>query len=160
MSPNDTLITVASDLEIQMSRTFQAPRELVYEACTQARHMAHWWGPRGFTLPVCEMDVRPGGAYRFVQRGPDGGEHPFHGEFREVQPPVRLVLTQIYDPYPESEVLVSINFEDLGGGRTRLDQHMQFDSVESRDGMLQSGMEHGARESMDRLSELLASLQR
>ena len=160
MSRNDTEITVTSDTEIEMTRTFDAPRELVYEACTQPRHMAQWWGPRGYTLPVCEMDVRTGGTYRFVQRGTDGSEHPFHGEFREVAPPSRLVMTQIYDPFPQSQVVVTISFDDLGNGRTRLSEHMLFDSIESRDGMLQAGMEYGARESMDRLAEQLEVIER
>jgi uncharacterized protein YndB with AHSA1/START domain len=157
---NDTEIRVTSDTEIEMSRTFDAPRELVYAACTRPEHMAQWWGPRGYTLPVCEMDVRPGGAYRFVQRGTDGAEHPFHGEFREVSAPSRLVLTQIYDPYPQSEVVITIAFDDLGEGHTRLRQHMLFDSVQSRDGMLQAGMEYGARDSMERLDEQLQVMQR
>ncbi len=159
-TPNETSIRVVSDLEIELMRTFEAPRELVYQACTEPRHMTQWWGPRGFTLPVCEMDVRPGGAYRFVQRDADGGEHPFHGEFREVQPPARLVLTQIYDPIPQSEVLLTLTLDEVGEGRTRLRQQMRFDSIQSRDGMLQSGMEWGARQSMDRLAELLQALKK
>src|SRR5690348_4483907 len=111
-------IRVVSDLEIAMSRTFEAPRELVYQACTQAKHMAQWWGPRGYSLPVCEMDVRAGGGYRFVQRGTDGGEHEFYGIFREVTPPSRLVMTQVYAPYPDHEVVVSIDFEEVAENRT------------------------------------------
>ena len=156
---SDTEISIVSDLEIMMSRTFSAPRELVYQACTQPRHMAQWWGPRGYTLPVCEMDVRPGGAYHFVQRGTDGSDHPFSGVFREVVPPERLVMTQIYEPYPDNELVVTINFRDLGNGQTRLEEHMLFDSVQSRDGMVAAGMEAGARDSMDRLAELLQAMQ-
>ena len=160
MSRNETEIRVTSDVEIEMTRTFDAPRELVFEACTRPEHMAQWWGPRGYTLPVCEMDVRPGGTYRFVQRGTDGGEHPFHGEFREVSAPSRLVLTQIYDPIPQSELLITISFEEIGERRTRLREHMLFDSIQSRDGMLQAGMEYGARDSMDRLEEQLEVMDR
>jgi uncharacterized protein YndB with AHSA1/START domain len=154
-NPSETDIRIVSDLEIVMSRTFKAPRELVYQACTQPRHLAEWWGPRGYTLPVCEMDVRPGGTYRFVQRGTDGADHPFSGVFREVVPPERLVMTQIYEPFPDHELLVTIELEDLGDNRTRLNEHMLFDSVQSRDGMIAAGMEYGARDSMDRLAELL-----
>jgi uncharacterized protein YndB with AHSA1/START domain len=106
------------------------------------------------------MDVRPGGGYRFVQRGTDGGEHEFYGIFREVTPPSRLVMTQVYAPYPDHEVVVSIDFEEVAENRTRLNERMLFDTVESRDGMLAAGMEYGARESMDRLAEQLEVMER
>jgi uncharacterized protein YndB with AHSA1/START domain len=149
-----------SELEFVMTRVFRAPRELVFAACTEPRHMAQWWGPRGFTLPVCEMDVRPGGTYRFVQHAPDGNEYGFHGDYREVTPPERVVMTQIFDPYPTSELLVSLTFEDLGDGRTRLVNSMRFDTIENRDGSLDAGMEHGARESYERLAEHLETMER
>ncbi|HEY1292545.1 MAG TPA: SRPBCC family protein [Chloroflexota bacterium] len=156
----DATFVQTSELEFVMTRTFTARRELVYAACTQPQHMAHWWGPRGYTLTVCEMDVRTHGTYRFVQRAPDGNDYAFHGAYREVAPPERVVLTQIFDPYPTSELLVTLAFEDLGDGRTRLVSTMRFDSVESRDGSLSSGMEHGARESYDRLAEHLETMER
>jgi uncharacterized protein YndB with AHSA1/START domain len=141
-----------------MTRVFQAPRELVFAACTEPRHMAQWWGPRGYALPVCEMDVRPGGTYRFVQTATDGNSYAFHGTYREVVPPERLVMTQIFDPYPTSEMLVSIVLEALGDDRTRMVDTMLFDSIEARDATIASGMERGARESYDRLAELLETL--
>ena len=156
----ETTFTQTSELEFVMTRVFDAPRDLVFAACSEPRHMAQWWGPRGYTLPVCEMDVRPGGTYRFVQRGTDGNLHPFHGTFHEVVPPERLVMTQVYDPYPMSELLVSLVFEDLGNGRTRMVDTMRFDSVQSRDGMIASGMERGARESYTRLAEHLETMER
>src|ERR1700722_19507303 len=81
--------------EVVFSRTFEAPRSLVFKAWTDPKHVAMWWGPEGFTNPVCEMDVRPGGALRIVMRAPDGAEHPMIGVFREVVPPERLVFTNI-----------------------------------------------------------------
>ena len=86
-------LTLPSDREIVMTRVFDAPRELVFEAHSKCEHLEKWWGPRRYTLSVCEMDFRPGGAYRFVQRGPDGEEHGFRGEFREIVPPERIVWT-------------------------------------------------------------------
>jgi uncharacterized protein YndB with AHSA1/START domain len=157
---NDIRFTQLSELEFVMSRVFNAPRDLVFKACTEPRHLAEWWGPRGYTLTTCEMDLRAGGTYRFVQRAPDGNTYAFHGDYREVVPPERLVMTQIFDPYPMSELLVSLTFEDLGGGRTRLVDTMRFDSIESRDGSLSAGMEHGARESYERLAEHLEALAR
>ncbi|MBV8716976.1 MAG: SRPBCC family protein, partial [Chloroflexi bacterium] len=130
----------------------------VYQVCTEAQHMAEWWGPAKLSLPVCEMDVRPGGTYRFVQRDDDGTEYPFRGEFREVVAPSRLVMTQIFEPYADHEMLVTLTFEDLGNGRTRLTDHMRFDTIESRDATLAAGMESGARESYDRMAALLARL--
>jgi uncharacterized protein YndB with AHSA1/START domain len=156
---NPTTFDVVSDLEVEMTRVFDAPRELVFEVCTQPRHMAQWWGPRKYDLPVCEMDTRPGGKYRFVQRAEDGGEHVFTGEFLEVDPPQLLVMTQVYAPYPDHPMLVTLNFEDLGDGRTRLVDRMRFDTIESRDANIAAGMEWGARESYDRLAELLETLQ-
>lgn len=157
---HETTFTQTSELEFVMSRVFDAPRELVYQACTEPRHLAHWWGPAALALAECESDLRPGGAWRMVQRDADGNEAAFHGIYREVEPPARVVMTQIYDPFPQSEMLVSIAFQDLGDGRTRLVDTMRFDSVETRDAVLASGMEVGARESYDRLADLVDTLQR
>lgn len=155
-----TTFEVVSDLEVVMSRIFEAPRELVFEVCTQPRHMSQWWGPRRLSLPVCEMEARAGGRYRFVQRDEDGNEYGFSGEFKEIVAPERVVMTQVYDPYPDHPMLVSLTFEDLGAGRTRLVDRMRFDSVESRDATIAAGMEAGARESYDRLAEHLQTLNR
>ena len=114
-------------------------------------------GPEKYTLAVCEIDFRPGGAYRFVQRGPDGDEHGFRGEFREIVTPERIVWTFEYESMPGHVSVDTLTFEDLGG-RTKLTAHSLFDSVEDRDGMLQSGMETAAAETWDRLAELLATM--
>jgi uncharacterized protein YndB with AHSA1/START domain len=144
---------------IVMSRVFNAPRELVFRACTEPEHFARWWGPRRYTNTVLEMDVRPGGTWRVVQRSPEGHEHPFRGVFREVEPPSRLVQTQVYDvePYSQHELTVVITFEDQDG-RTLLTSTTLFSSREDRDATLQMGMKDGAVESLDRLAELLKTL--
>ena len=116
----------------------------------------HWWGRTGSTLPVCEVDLRPGGAWRFVERQSDGNEYAFRGEYREVVPPERLVYTFEFEGMPGQVVLETLTFEEQDG-KTLLTDHARFDSVEDRDGMLQSGMEAGAAESLDRLEELLAN---
>lgn len=90
-------LTMPSDPEIVLTRVFDPPRELVFETHSKPEHVAQWWGPRGTTLPVCEMDFRPGGAWRFVVRGPDGEDSPFKGVYREIVPPERLAQTFIYD---------------------------------------------------------------
>ena len=150
------ILTLPSDREIVMTRVFDAPRELVFEAHSKCEHLDKWWGPRRYTLSVCEMDFRPGGAYRFVQRGPDGEEHGFRGEFREIVPPERIVWTFEYEGMPGHVSVDTLTLEDLG--KTKLTAHSLFDSVEDRDGMLQSGMEAGAREIWDRLAGHLRSV--
>jgi len=151
-------LTVPSDREIVMTREFDAPRELVFKAHSNCEHMAKWWGPRKYTLTVCEMDFRAGGAYRLVHRGPDGEEHGFRGEFREIVAPERIVWTFEYEGMPGHVSVDTLTLEDIGAGKTKLTAHSLFDSIEDRDGMLQSGMETGAAETWDRLAELLETL--
>jgi len=103
------------------------------------------------------MDFRPGGAYRFVHRGPDGEEHGFRGEFREIVPPERIVWTFEYEGMPGHVSVDTLTLEDLGG-KTKLTAHSLFDSVDDRDGMLQSGMEEGATETWDRLAEYVRTM--
>jgi uncharacterized protein YndB with AHSA1/START domain len=151
-------ITTPSDREIVMTREFDAPRELVFEAHSKCEHLEKWWGPRKYTLAVCEMDFRPGGKYRFLHRGPDGDEeHGFRGEYREIVPPERIVWTFEWEGMPGHVSVDTLTLEDLGG-KTKLTAHSLFNSVEDRDGMLQSGMETGAAETWDRLSEHLETM--
>jgi uncharacterized protein YndB with AHSA1/START domain len=150
-------ITTPSDREIVMTRVFNAPRRLVFEAHTKCEHLKRWWGPRKYEMPICELDFRPGGKYRIVHRGPEGDEHGFRGEFREIVPPERLVYTFEYEGYPGHISVETIELVEENG-RTTLINTAVYDSVEDRDGMLQSGMEEGARESLDRLEELLATM--
>jgi uncharacterized protein YndB with AHSA1/START domain len=154
---NQMTLTLKGDCEIAVMRTFDAPRSLVFEAMTRCEHLSNWWGPRGFALISCELDLRPGGAYRFVQQAPDGSVHPFHGVYREIAAPERLVFTQIYEPFANSEVVVTGTLTETDG-KTLLSQTLVFDSMESRDGMIASGMERGEVESFERLDEVLAAL--
>lgn len=148
-----------SEREIVLTREFDAPRSLVFEAFTKQEHLRRWWGRRGSTLSVCEVDLRPGGAWRFVTRNADGKENPFCGEYREIAPPERLVYTFVYDVegYRDPAGLVTDVFHEKGG-RTTLVETMHFPSLESRDGTIKSGMASGAAETLDRLAELLATL--
>jgi uncharacterized protein YndB with AHSA1/START domain len=120
--------------------------------------VARWWGPRNFELTSCDLDFRVGGAYRFVQRAPDGTIHPFRGVYREIVAPERLVMTQIYEPFPDQEVLVATTLTELDG-KTTLSQRLMFASKEASDGMVASGMEWGQSQSFERPDELLAELQ-
>ncbi|WP_437674527.1 SRPBCC family protein [Sorangium sp. So ce131] len=153
-------VTTPSEQEICITRLFDAPRHLVFEAMTKPEHVKRWWGclSEGYSVPVCEIDLRPGGAWRFVNRFP-GGEAAFHGEYREITPPSRLVYTEIFEQFPDTlSVVTSVLTEE--GSKTRLTVTTQYPSVEVRDAVLASGMEEGAGLSYDRLEELVAKLQR
>ena len=150
-------VTTPSDREIVMTRTFDAPRELVFKAFTDPELIAKWWGLRGTTTIVETMDVRPGGAWRYISRGPNGEEYAFRGEYREVVAPEKIVQTFEFEPMPGHIVVDTAIFEERDG-KTYFTNTSVFDTKEERDGMLNSGMEGGAAESYDRLDELLATL--
>lgn len=139
-------------------RFFQAPPELVYATFTEPEHVRHWWGPRKYDITVCEADLRIGGAWRVVHRGPDGTEHAFHGTHLELDPPRRVVRTFVYEGFPEEGATEEATFEPAEGG-TLVVAVSRMPSFESRAGALTNGMEEGGRESYERLDELLASLQ-
>jgi uncharacterized protein YndB with AHSA1/START domain len=152
-------VTLPSDREILMTRVFDAPRELVFEAHTTPEHVRRWWGKHGTTLPVCEMDFRPGGAYRFVQREAGGAEHGFRGEYRDIVPPERLVYTFEYEGMPGHIAVETLTFEETDG-KTTMTSRMIFDTTGERDGALKSGMENGAAQTMDRLAAYLELIAR
>ena len=151
-------LTLKSDLEIELTRVFNAPRRLVFEAHSKPEHMRRWWGPRDTTMTICEMDFRPGGAWRFVNRHPKG-EAAFHGEYREITPPSRVVFTEIFEQFPDSVSVVTAELSEEGG-KTRLTATVRYPSLEVRDMVIASGMAKGAGISYDRLEDLVAELQR
>jgi uncharacterized protein YndB with AHSA1/START domain len=136
-----------------------APRELVFEAHSSCEHMERWWGPRKYTVIDCKMDFRPGGEWRIVHRGPDGEEYGFRGEFREIVPPEKIVWTFEFEGMP-GHVSVETLTLDEQDGKTKLTATSLWDSVEDRDGMLETGMQEGAAETWDRLAELLEELKK
>lgn len=151
-------LTIPTDREIAMTRAFEAPRELVFEAYTKPDLLQLWLGPPGWTLAVCEVDLKVGGTYRFVWRGSDGTEMGLRGAYREILPPERLVSTETFDDpwYPGEAVSTLVLTEQ--GGRTTLTNTLLYESQEIRDGVLQSSMEHGLAATYDRLQELAASI--
>jgi uncharacterized protein YndB with AHSA1/START domain len=153
-------VTTPSDQEIRMTRLFDAPRHLVFEAMTKPEHVKRWWGRlgEGYSVPVCEIDLRPGGAWRFVNRHPKG-EAAFHGEYREIAPPSRLVFTEIFEQFPDSVSVVTADFTDEGG-KTRFSVTVRYPSLDVRNMVIASGMAKGAGISYDRLEDLVAELQR
>ncbi|RED55151.1 SRPBCC domain-containing protein [Cohnella lupini] len=144
-----------------VERIFQAPRELVWDAWTKPEHVARWWGYGGVPLFTCEIDLRVGGTYRYVQRGQDGTEFPFTGTYREIAKHERLNYTMIFDvaPYNEHESLIFDSFEQLDVGRTKLTMRTEYASAEALQGSIASGAEQGAIASMERYAEYLAMLQ-
>jgi len=150
-----TTVTTPSDREIVSERVFDAPRDRVFAAFTDPELIPQWWGPRDQTTIVDQMDVRPGGAWRFVIRDSDGAENGFRGTYREVSPPERIVQTFEWEGMPGHVLVETVTLEDLGG-RTKMTNISLFHTTEERDGMLASGMESGMSESHDRLDELLA----
>jgi uncharacterized protein YndB with AHSA1/START domain len=153
-------VTTPSDREIVLTRLFDAPRRLVFDAMTKPEHVRRWWGilDDRYSVTVCEIDLRPAGAWRFVGRGPQG-EFAFHGVYREIAAPERLVFTEIYEPFPDVEsVVTSVLTEE--GGKTRLTVAALYPSLEVRDTVLKTGMEKGAALSYDRLEDLVSELQR
>jgi uncharacterized protein YndB with AHSA1/START domain len=153
-------VTTPSDQEIRMTRLFDAPRQLVFEAMSKPEHVRRWWGQlgEGYSVPVCEIDLRPGGRWRFVNRHPQG-EAAFHGEYREIKPPSRIVFTEIFEDFPDSVSVVTAELADEGG-KTRLTATVRYSSKDVRDMVIASGMSRGAGISYDRLEDLLAELQR
>jgi uncharacterized protein YndB with AHSA1/START domain len=151
-------LTLPSDRELVLTRDFNAPRALVFEAWSKPEHVKRWYGLRHLTLPVCEMDFRPGGAWRFVLHDPkEGVDHAFSGEYREITRPERIVFTERYEALPGSDHVVTLTLSERDG-RTTLTEHILYQSKEHRDGHVMSGMERGMQETFDRLDELLASL--
>ena len=162
----------ADEREIVFTRSFAAPRELVWKAWTEPERMAKWWGPRDLTNPVIEMDLRPGGAYLFVMRSPDGTDYPMRGVYLEIVQPERLIMTDTLEEQPGDwqemlnqyrgspdinaafKLVFTILFEEQDG-QTTVRIISRFDSVTDRDAILKMGMTEGWAESLDTLESLL-----
>jgi uncharacterized protein YndB with AHSA1/START domain len=147
-------VTTPSDREIVLTRVFDAPRRLVWDAFTKPELLKRWFGPRGWSLVVCEVDLRVGGGFRFVLHGPDGKAMGMRGSYREIVPPEHSVHMESYDDYPGESQVTAVFVEE--GGKTTLTATVLYPSKEIRDIVIQTGMEHGAAESYDKLAELLA----
>ncbi|HEX3211837.1 MAG TPA: SRPBCC family protein [Actinomycetota bacterium] len=141
--------------EIVITRSFDAPRDLVFKAFTDPEAVGQWWGLDSTETVVDQLEARPGGRWRFVGREGDGSEYGFHGVYHDLQDPERIVYTFEFEGMPGHVLLETIVFEDQDG-RTLMTDTSVFQSVADRDGMLKSGMESGAAESLDRLEAYLA----
>jgi uncharacterized protein YndB with AHSA1/START domain len=150
VAARNSLAAKPADRTVVVTRVLAAPRRLVFETWSKPAHLARWWGPKGFTLPGCEMDFRPGGAYRFVMRGPDGNDYPFRGVYLEIAPPARIVFTAIIDNAPGNELLTTVTFAEEGGGtRLTVEQTVPTEPYAR-------GQKQGWTESLECLAEYLA----
>jgi uncharacterized protein YndB with AHSA1/START domain len=153
------VVTTPSDVELVLTRVFDAPAALVFEAMSKPEHVRRWWPCEGSEMTVCDIDLRPGGAYRFAMVLPNGFEVPFRGEYLEIDPPGRIVFTEIFDvePHNAHPAVVTTTFQEREG-RTTMIVNVRHDSKESRDAHLNSGMESGAAACYDRVEAIAQEL--
>jgi uncharacterized protein YndB with AHSA1/START domain len=149
------ILTTPGDREIHIERVINAPRARVFAAYLDPELIPRWWGPRGTTTRVDELEATVGGRWRFVIRNSDGSETGFRGVYREIAAPERIAQTFEWECLPGHVSVDTASFEDLGE-RTRIVTTTIFHTPEERDGMLESGMEGGMNDTYDRLEELLA----
>jgi uncharacterized protein YndB with AHSA1/START domain len=157
---NETIVERTSDRELVVRRTFNAPARIVFEAWTRPELLKRWWAPKSFGVSLfeCESDLRVGGTYRYAFGRDPKNPEVFSGRYAEVNPPSRLVFTQLYERMSEvGEVVVTATFEE-SQGRTRLTLHQLFPSKEALEGALASGMERGMRVTLDQLDELVTPM--
>ncbi len=154
---NSAKVTLPSETEILIEREFDAPRRLVWKAYTDPELIRRWWGGSHGTVTSAEVDLRVGGSWRYVMTANGGFEVAFHGEYREVSAPDRLVNTEIYEGAPEGMGLITTTLEETGG-RTVLSQRCDYGDQKVRDAVIDSGMESGMQESFDELEKIAAGL--
>lgn len=157
---NTFQVSTPSAREIRLTRLFDAPRQLVFDVMNKPEHVQRWWGvlDEHHWVVSCEIDFRPGGAWRYVGHGPQG-DYAFHGEYREIDAPARVVFTEIFEPFPDAVSICTCLLTEERG-RTRMTLTAVYPSPEVRDNVLASGMEKGAAISYDRLEDVVAELQR
>ncbi len=158
---NKTTVTAEpGKQELYIIREFDAPRELLFKAHTDPKLYEQWVGPKDLTMTIEKMDAIAGGSYKFLHER-DGHVYAFHGVYHEVLAPERIIGTFEFDGLPETGhvIMGTTKFEDLGQGRSRLVHQSVFQSVQDRDGMLQSGMERGVKDGYEKLDGLLVTLQ-
>lgn len=151
------MVMPADEPIIEYRRFFAASPQLVFQAFTDPEHLRHWRGPEELQMVSCEIDLRVGGRYRYVYRGPEGQHHVFHGEYREVQPPNRLVSTFVYEAASEDQAVETVIFDEVDGG-TMVTSRSILPSLKARDLYVATGAERGLMESGRRLDQLLNSL--
>ena len=150
-------VTLPTDEQILITREFDAPRHLVWEAYTKPEHIRRWWHAKRGEMTVADVDLRVGGAWRYVMVTEDGFEVAFHGEFREIVPNERIVTTEVYEGMPDAEAVDTMTLTEADG-RTTLTILVQHSSKQHRDAHVDSGMEDGLQDALDLLEQVAASL--
>ena len=151
--------SATADREIVLTRDFDAPRELVWEAYTDARHLPHWFGPNGFSLTIHAIDVRPGGMWRYTMHGPDGTDYPNRQVYQELVKPERIVYLHGEDVDDDPGAFhVTVRLDDLGGGRTRVTQRMVFATRAQLEGVLSFGAVELGYQTLGRLAAHLETM--
>ncbi len=150
-------VTTPTERELVVTRVFAAPRNLVFDALTKPELLKLWYVAGGWSMEICEIDLRVGGAWRFVTRRPDGKEIGQVGVYREIKPPERIVNTESWEDWNPGELLVTTVLVEQGG-KTTLTSTLLFPSQEVRDMLIKAGMTTGAAEAYDKLAEYLASV--
>jgi uncharacterized protein YndB with AHSA1/START domain len=156
-SSGTATVTLPTDEQILITREFAAPKHLVFRAWTTPELVRRWWSGERGKVTSAEIDLRVGGTWRYVMIADDGHEVAFHGEYREIIPNERIVMSEVYEAMPDGEALVTVTFEEEDGC-TILTMLMELPSGEIRDIVIATGMEGGMNESMDRLEEVAISL--
>jgi uncharacterized protein YndB with AHSA1/START domain len=156
-SSGTATVTLPTDEQILIRREFEAPKHLVYKAWTTPELVKRWWSGNRGEMTIAEIDLRVGGAWRYMMVTDEGFEVAFHGEYREIVPNERIVSTEVYEGMPEGEALNSVTFTETEG-RTTLRVLVQHSSKEARDAHIDSGMETGMQEGMDLLEQVAVSL--
>lgn len=151
-------VTLPTETAIKIVRKFDAPPDLVFDVWTTPEHVRNWWGFPEHPMTDCSIDLRVGGSYRFAAQVPDFGEVAFHGEYREIDRPRRLVATEIYEAAPDTVAVNTMTLSE-SDGVTTLTILSDYPSQEARDAVIESGMEDGLQVSLDRAEAILASLQ-
>jgi uncharacterized protein YndB with AHSA1/START domain len=152
-----TRLDLQGDTTLVLTREFRAPRELVWAAITQPEHVRRWYGCGLADLTTCDIDLRVGGTWHYVLTSPNGSEDSFSGEYRELEPPARLVTTESYDNIPGAEYVSTVTLEEADGVTT-FRNVLEYAAKEIRDGHVGSGMEYGMNMSMDALERLVEEL--
>lgn len=152
-SNRELIIVSTSDVDIQLESIVNVPLKFVFQAHTDPKLIPYWWGPAKYTTTVEEMDVRPGGKWRYIQQDTKGNRHVFFGEYKEIVPLKKITWTFRYEPYPDISV-ETVEFFEINEKQTKIRVRSTYPSKEVRDAVLQSGMESGYKESLDRLEKI------
>ena len=152
-----SFIVDKENLEVKSERMYHASAKRLFEAHTDPKQIVQWWGPNGLKTVVETLEVKVGGAWRIVQTDLDGKEHAFRGTFKEIDEPKKIVRTFEYEPMAGHVLLETVTFEELPAGTTKQTATAHYENIDDLNGMVSMGMEHGQRQGMERLAQLVES---